>query len=323
MFLRFLIFMKTVNEKDFVNKNDLKTYDEIDGLKVIEELLLFKGVEIAGAVKVVHKKHLDDMALVVYNLKVNATNRLYVGMQLDKFYHRAGLVCDSGRVKVPTDIYNRVKELNDSYKTPPKQAAFEIEVEGMSEAWPLRDVLSKLADAAKILLDKKNYDGPDYEEIEHCVKRANDVISQLSAPQPKASLEGIEDYLSIIFALCRCAIANSRTDATVHQITRLIKSLRANGRDKDADNISEMLSTPSDDNFKIVQSEAQQPKADAGRWVDDEKGYRPDLELIRVCVYSLVAHCEKWDKETLIKEIKKTLNTVDFEIQKAKQTSLP
>lgn len=112
---------RKINENDLVDSEMLKTYGEIDGLKVIEELLLFKGVQVAGATKIVHKKHLDDIALVVYGLKANATNRLYVGMQLDKFYNRAGLVCDSGRVKVPVSIYNRVKELNDSYKTKDNQ----------------------------------------------------------------------------------------------------------------------------------------------------------------------------------------------------------
>jgi len=113
--------MKSIKTNDFVEADILKTYEEINGLDVIEELLLFKGIEIAGAVRVVHKKYLDDMAIVLYNLKVNATNRLYVGTQLDKFYHRAGLVCDSGRVKVPKDIYDKVKALNDSYKTKENQ----------------------------------------------------------------------------------------------------------------------------------------------------------------------------------------------------------
>ncbi len=112
---------KKINNKDFVEKDLIKTYQEIDGLAVIEELLLFKGCKIAGATKIVHKKYLDDMALVLYNLKVNSTNRLYVGMQLDKFYLRNDLVCDSGRVKVPVEIYNRVKKLNDSYKTKQNQ----------------------------------------------------------------------------------------------------------------------------------------------------------------------------------------------------------
>lgn len=113
--------MKVINKKEFVGKEVIKCYEEIDGLLVIEELLLYKGVDIAGAAKVVHQKHLDDMALVTYELKVSATNRLYVGMYLDKFYHRAGLVCDSGRIKVPIDIYNKVKKLNDSYKTKDNQ----------------------------------------------------------------------------------------------------------------------------------------------------------------------------------------------------------
>ncbi len=113
--------MKPINKKDFVETDLIKCYEEIDGLFVIEELLLYKGVDIAGANKTVLLKHLDDMALVSYNLKVNATNRLYVGLQLDKFYHRAGLVCDSGKIKVPKDIYDRVKELNDSYKTKDNQ----------------------------------------------------------------------------------------------------------------------------------------------------------------------------------------------------------
>lgn len=105
-----------VDKNNFVTPEQIKAYEQIDGLKVIEDLLLFKGIEVAGINKVVSAKLLDDMALVSYGLKVNATNKLYVGMNLDKYYRRAGLVCDSGKVKVPVDIYNRVKELNDSYK---------------------------------------------------------------------------------------------------------------------------------------------------------------------------------------------------------------
>ena len=108
---------KTIANSNFVPATEIKKYQDINGLEVIEELLLFKGVEIAGASKIVNKKYLDDMALVHYNLKVNATNRLYVGVHLDRFYLRHGLVCDSGKIRVPVDIYNRVKQLNDSYKT--------------------------------------------------------------------------------------------------------------------------------------------------------------------------------------------------------------
>lgn len=112
---------KIVNTKDFVPADIIKTYQQINGHDVIEELLLFKGVEVAGAARVVHKKYLEETALVLYGLKVNATNKLYVGLHLDKYYRRAGLVCDSGRIKVPSDIYDKVKKLNDSYKTPDNQ----------------------------------------------------------------------------------------------------------------------------------------------------------------------------------------------------------
>lgn len=113
--------MKPINDADRVDQQLIKTYSEINGLDVIEELLLFKGIEIAGANRVVHKKYLDDTALALYNLKVNATNRLYVGLHLDRFYLRSGLICDSGRIRVPNEIYNRVKKLNDSYKTDQNQ----------------------------------------------------------------------------------------------------------------------------------------------------------------------------------------------------------
>lgn len=108
--------MKPIAPINFVSQEQIRAYEEIDGLKVIEELLLFKGVEIATNGKCVSGKALDDMALVAYGLKVNSTNRLYVGMHLDKFYRRAGLVLSGGKIRVPADIYDRVKEINDKYK---------------------------------------------------------------------------------------------------------------------------------------------------------------------------------------------------------------
>lgn len=35
----------------------------------------------------------------------------------------------------------------------------------LDQPWPLKDVISKLCDAAEILLHEKNYDGHGYEEI--------------------------------------------------------------------------------------------------------------------------------------------------------------
>ena len=89
---------KKINTNNFVEKQLIETYQSINGLDVIEEFLLFKGVDFVGEAKTISRKFLDDMALVHYNLKVNATNRLYVGMHLDRFYQRECLVCNSGRV---------------------------------------------------------------------------------------------------------------------------------------------------------------------------------------------------------------------------------
>ena len=112
---------KKIDNNDFVERKNIKTYQDIDGFDVIEELLLFKGIEIAGTTKSVNKKFLDDIALVIYDLKDNATNRLHIGMLLDRFYMRNDLVCSSGKIRVPSKIYDRVKTLNDSYKTKANQ----------------------------------------------------------------------------------------------------------------------------------------------------------------------------------------------------------
>lgn len=50
-------------------------------------------------------------------------------------------------------------------------------------AWPLNEVLEKLISASEYLLHKKDYDGPDYEEIEICVKRAKQILSSPPADQ--------------------------------------------------------------------------------------------------------------------------------------------
>lgn len=52
----------------------------------------------------------------------------------------------------------------------------------MDNAYPTKDVLSNLVWAAKYLLNYKSYDGPNYEEIEISVKRAEEIIQSLSLP---------------------------------------------------------------------------------------------------------------------------------------------
>jgi hypothetical protein len=51
---------------------------------------------------------------------------------------------------------------------------------GMDTPWPLSIVLDKLITASQILLHKKDYDGPDYEEIGHAVKRGREILNLLT-----------------------------------------------------------------------------------------------------------------------------------------------
>ena len=106
-----------IKNKNFVNPDTIKTYSEIDGLRVIEECLLFKGTDYVRVRMSIPIKHLEDTALVVYGLSVTATNKLYVGMHLDKFYKRNGMVATAGNIKIPVDIFKRVDELHKSYQT--------------------------------------------------------------------------------------------------------------------------------------------------------------------------------------------------------------
>ena len=46
-------------------------------------------------------------------------------------------------------------------------------------AWNTHDVIVKLVEAADILLHKKDYDGPDWEEIEICYQRGKEILQQL------------------------------------------------------------------------------------------------------------------------------------------------
>ena len=66
------------------------------------------------------------------------------------------------------------------------QSQPEVKGEGVSEGvignenpYPLKDVLIILRNAAIYLLDKKDYDAHDHEEILLCVKQANEIINHL------------------------------------------------------------------------------------------------------------------------------------------------
>ena len=59
-----------------------------------------------------------------------------------------------------------------------------VQILGFHEAWPLRDVLSKLVESTEYLLNVKNYDGHGWEEVLHCTKRGREIIALLHKVNP-------------------------------------------------------------------------------------------------------------------------------------------
>lgn len=104
-----------ISERDRAAKELLKVYEDIDGFEVIKELLLHKGESVCRDLRV-DKKLLDQMALIVYGLKSNPTNKLYVSFTLDRFYRRNDLVTPNGSIKVPVSIYDEVERINNQFR---------------------------------------------------------------------------------------------------------------------------------------------------------------------------------------------------------------
>lgn len=110
--------VRKIQEKDKVCQSDIVNYEDISIMDIIEETLLDRGCQIVSSDMTVSKKELEDTALYLYSLKSNSTNKLYVGIVIDKQCVINDLASDktSKRVKVPVEIYNKVKQINDSYK---------------------------------------------------------------------------------------------------------------------------------------------------------------------------------------------------------------
>lgn len=92
---------------------------EVDGYKVIEEFLLTKGEDVVRDMKIPFKP-LIEFGIIVYGLKANATNKLSMKFDLEKFFMRSCSGEISGTetkyVRVPKDIFDRVKIENDKYR---------------------------------------------------------------------------------------------------------------------------------------------------------------------------------------------------------------
>lgn len=58
-----------------------------------------------------------------------------------------------------------------------------ITILGLEDPYPLSDVLNRLKWATEYLLYKKDYDGHCYEELNQCVRRAEEILSELKKEQ--------------------------------------------------------------------------------------------------------------------------------------------
>lgn len=99
---------------------DKKT-DNVDGLHVIEQFLLTKGEQMVNKDMKVPFKPLIDFGLVCYNKKVSTTTRAAMKFDLERFFMRRCLgeltqSWETKYVKVPQDLYDKVKAINDQYR---------------------------------------------------------------------------------------------------------------------------------------------------------------------------------------------------------------
>lgn len=109
---------RRIEPKNRVEKEVIETYESIDLFAVIKETLLCRGERVVSGDLYISKSLLEDSALYLYDLKANSTNKLYVGMIIDKLCLRNDLCHEKSDklVKVPIEIYEEVKTINDKYR---------------------------------------------------------------------------------------------------------------------------------------------------------------------------------------------------------------
>lgn len=114
--------MKEIAAKNRVDKETLQKYDDINIFDAIRETLLCKGESVCSKDMFIPKSLVEDSVLYLYDLKSNPTNRLYVGMTIDRQCIQNDLCCEKNSkfVKVPKEIYDEVKAINDSYRSKKK-----------------------------------------------------------------------------------------------------------------------------------------------------------------------------------------------------------
>lgn len=103
------------------------------------------------------------------------------------------VVTDDEMLRIAINELHKSNDITDAaYSTlmfalkrqPKEQTTVTDDVLGLSNQWPLVDVLKTLVESAEILLHKNNYDRHNHEEVNICVKRGKEIIALLQS-QPK------------------------------------------------------------------------------------------------------------------------------------------
>lgn len=118
---------RKINDKDRSCESMLKYYEDMSVVDIIEETLLARGCGIVSSDMTVSKAELEKTALYLYGLKASATNKLYVGLVIDRCCLQNDLASDKSdkRVRVPEVIYNKCKKINDSFKSKAKETVID------------------------------------------------------------------------------------------------------------------------------------------------------------------------------------------------------
>jgi hypothetical protein len=121
-------------------------------------------------------------------------------------------------------VDNIESELSALESEPEEQ---EIDVLGLSNPWPLLDVLKQLVEATEILLQKHSYDGHGHEELQICVKRGKEIIFALSKSQPVKEAPEIKTAQQLINSKANKIQHYSRDGFNTMQTIELMKEYHA------------------------------------------------------------------------------------------------
>ncbi|MFN3378226.1 hypothetical protein [Runella zeae] len=79
----------------------------IDGVNLLKELVAYKGESIISN-RTIPLEVIEEMALSYYDIKRSPSNKLYVYVQLVKYFKQRGMFLGE-LIKIPEIIYQRIR----------------------------------------------------------------------------------------------------------------------------------------------------------------------------------------------------------------------